>query len=230
MPIYQLDPEDPYLFPSPSIVEADEPACYGGDLSFERLITAYQLGFFPWFSPGSPILWWNPDPRFVVFPTELKVSKSMRPYFNQGKYRVAYDTHFEQVIEHCRDTYREGQDGSWIDDRILAAYLELHEQGFAHSVEVFNQQNELVGGLYGIALGKVFFGESMFAHARDASKFGFISLVQRLKSRGYELIDCQQETAHLTSLGGRAISRSDFIGILENIDSDSTERGHWVVE
>lgn len=227
MPIYQLDPDDPTLFPPAHLVEADRPACYGGDLSPERLLTAYQLGFFPWFNPDSPIYWWNPDPRFVIFPEQLKVAKSMRPYFNQNKYRVTYDQEFLRVIEACRDTPRWGQYGSWIDDRILPAYLELHQLGFAHSVEVWDQDDQLVGGLYGIALGKVFFGESMFAHARDASKFGFISLVRDLAERGYELIDCQQETAHLRSLGGEGISRARFVEILEKISPETTERGAW---
>ncbi|PHI19621.1 leucyl/phenylalanyl-tRNA--protein transferase [Lewinellaceae bacterium SD302] len=229
MALFQLNPEDPFSFPLPELVEKDEPACIGGDLSSERLITAYQFGYFPWFSPGSPLLWWNPDPRFVIFPEELKVAKSMRPYFNQKKYRVTYDTAFEEVIKNCRDTYREGQLGSWIDQRIITAYQELHRLGFAHSVEVWDQEDSLVGGLYGIAIGKVFFGESMFAHARDASKFGFISLVRRLKDQGYELIDCQQRTSHLASLGGRAISRNDFTKILEKITPETTERGPWTV-
>lgn len=153
----------------------------------------------------------------------------MRPYFNQRKYRVTYDTQFRAVIKNCRHTVRNGQHESWIDKRIVAAYLELHRLGFAHSVEVWNQKDELVGGLYGIALGKVFFGESMFAHARDASKFGFISLVRRLEERGYELIDCQQRTNHLASLGGRAIPRVEFVKILEKITQDTTEQGAWTV-
>lgn len=229
MPIYELDPDNPYLFPPANIVEPDSPACIGGDLSPERLITAYTQGYFPWFNPGQHILWWNPDPRFVLFPEKIKVSKSMRPYFNQQKYRVTYDQEFATVIHKCRKTPRHGQLGSWIDDRIRDAYIELHDLGFAHSVEVWNKENELVGGLYGLALGRIFFGESMFSLASNASKFGFISLVRRLTERGYELIDCQQETAHLKSLGGESISRKHFIKMLKKIEPDSTERGSWSV-
>lgn len=229
MPLYQLDPDDPFLFPPAAIVAPDQPACIGGDLSAQRLLAAYPQGYFPWFTPGDPILWWNPDPRFVIFPDRLKVAKSMRPYFNQGKYHVTYDQAFSTVIQHCQQTPRRGQLGSWIDNDIRTAYTELHELGFAHSVEVWTPENKLVGGLYGLALDKVFFGESMFAHATNASKFGFISLVQRLKDRGYEMIDCQQETNHLRSLGGESISRQLFVSVLDKINLEQTERGHWQV-
>lgn len=226
MSIYRLDPEQSTLFPDPHIVATDHPAAFGGDLSPQRLIAAYSQGYFPWYD-RPPILWWNPDPRFVLFPDKLKVSKSMRPYFNQQKYRVTYDENFAQVIRYCRETVRNDQAGSWIDDKIETAYLELHKLGFAHSVEVYNQAAQLVGGLYGIALGRVFYGESMFAHARDASKFGFISLVRRLQERGYNLIDCQQETAHLASLGGEGIARDHFIELLGQNDLSITEQGKW---
>lgn len=227
MPIFQLDPQEPELFPPAYLAEDDGPSAVGGDLSQLRLLAAYRQGFFPWYNNRSPILWWNPNPRFVLFPSQLKVSKSMRPYFNQQKYRVQFDTDFATVMNFCRDTPRQGQYGSWINNDITRAYNALHAAGYAHSVEVFDQQDRLVGGLYGIALGKVFFGESMFAHARDASKFGFISLVHRLTERGYRLIDCQQETPHLASLGGEGISRSAFMELLEPIDDEPTEVGHW---
>ena len=226
MSLYRLDPRFPELFPDPLRSNGDGPACFGGDLSPERLFAAYRLGFFPWFAEGEPILWWHPNPRFVLFPADLKVSKSMRPYFNQQKYRVTYDRQFQRVMEECRELYRPGQWGSWITDELIDGYVGLHALGIAHSVEVY-EEDELVGGLYGLALGKVFFGESMFFKRPNASKFGFISLVRRLGERGYRLIDCQQETKHLKSLGGRAIPRAEFVEQLALIGEEETERGPW---
>ena len=226
MPLYRLDPRFPELFPDPLRSNGDGPACFGGDLSPERLFAAYRLGFFPWFAEGEPILWWHPNPRFVLYPADLKVSKSMRPYFNQQKYRVTYDQQFQRVMEECRELYRPGQWGSWITDELIDGYVGLHALGIAHSVEVY-EGDELVGGLYGLALGRVFFGESMFFKRPNASKFGFISLVRRLAERGYRLIDCQQETKHLKSLGGRAIPRAEFVEQLALIGGEETERGAW---
>lgn len=226
MPLFRLDPRFPELFPDPEIVRHDGPACFGGDLTPERLFAAYRMGYFPWFSEGDPILWWHPDPRFVLYPDKLKVSKSMRPYFNQQKYTVRFDTDFRRVMEECRSTFRPGQWGSWITDDLVEGYVGLHEAGLAHCVEVY-EGDELVGGLYGLALGRVFFGESMFHHRPNASKFGFISLVRRLADRGYRVIDCQQETDHLTSLGGETISRTTFLEHLVDIDKEETEKGKW---
>ncbi|NJB86589.1 leucyl/phenylalanyl-tRNA--protein transferase [Lewinella marina] len=226
MSFYRLDPRFPELFPDPLRSNGEGPACFGGDLSPERLFSAYRLGYFPWFAEGEPILWWHPDPRFVLFPEELKVSKSMRPYFNQQKYRVTYDERFREVMEECRKIYRPEQRGSWITDDLIEGYVSLHRMGIAHSVEVY-EGDELVGGLYGLALGKVFFGESMYFKRPNASKFGFISLVKRLRERGYRLVDCQQETGHLKSLGARAIPRTAFIDHLAEIDAEDTERGKW---
>jgi leucyl/phenylalanyl-tRNA--protein transferase len=226
MPLYRLDPRFPELFPDPLRSNGDGPACFGGDLSPERLFNAYRLGYFPWFAEGEPILWWHPDPRFVLYPQDLKVSKSMRPYFNQQKYRVTYDTRFREVMQECRNLYRPGQWGSWITDELIDGYSQLHELGMAHSVEVY-EGDILVGGLYGLALGKVFFGESMFFKRPNASKFGFISLVRRLQERDYRLIDCQQETGHLRRMGGRAISRARFVEELADIGNEETERGSW---
>lgn len=226
MPLFRLDPRFPELFPDPEIVRRDGPACFGGDLTPERLFAAYRLGYFPWFSEGEPILWWHPDPRFVLFPEKLVVSKSMRPYFNQQKYTIRYDTAFRQVMKECQRTFRPGQWGSWITEDLIDNYVLLHEAGLAHSVEVYEGE-ELVGGLYGLALGRVFFGESMFHHRPNASKFGFISLVRRLTERGYRMIDCQQETGHLKSFGGESISRTSFIEHLADIEAEETERGTW---
>lgn len=226
MPLFRLDPRFPELFPDPLQTNGTGPACFGGDLSPERLFFAYQLGYFPWFSEGEPILWWHPDPRFVLFPDELKVSKSMRPYFNQGKYRVEYDGQFRRVMEECRNLYRPGQWGSWITEDLISGYVSLHERGLAHSVEVY-EEDELVGGLYGLALGTVFFGESMFFLKPNASKFGFISLVRRLLVEGYTMIDCQQETKHLKSLGGRSISRKKFLTLLGDGIDGKINAGKW---
>ena len=213
----------------PDVEESTEEGivAMGGDLSAERLILAYSKGIFPWYSSDkSPILWWSPDPRFVLFPENLIVSKSMRPYFNQNKFKVTWDQNFEDVIKNCQKIDREDQLGTWITSKMLAAYIQLHKKGYAHSVEVW-LDNELVGGLYGISLGKVFFGESMFAKVSNASKFGFISLVNQLKQKGFLLIDCQQETKHLESLGANAIKRKDFIDILNHNNIEETYIGSW---
>ena len=213
----------------PDVEESTEEGivAVGGDLSVERLILAYSKGIFPWYSSDrSPILWWSPDPRFVLFPENLIVSKSMRPYFNQNKFKVTWDQNFEDVIKNCQKIDREDQPGTWITSKMLAAYIQLHKKGYAHSVEVW-LDNELVGGLYGISLGKVFFGESMFAKVSNASKFGFISLVNQLKQKGFLLIDCQQETKHLESLGANAIKRKDFIDILNHNNIEETYIGSW---
>jgi len=213
----------------PDVEESTEEGivAVGGDLSVERLILAYSRGIFPWYSSDkSPILWWSPDPRFVLFPENLIVSKSMRPYFNQNKFKVTWDQNFEDVIKNCQKIDREDQLGTWITNKMLAAYIQLHKKGYAHSVEVW-MGNELVGGLYGISLGKVFFGESMFAKVSNASKFGFISLVNQLKQKGFLLIDCQQETKHLESLGANAIKRKDFIDILNHNNIEETYIGSW---
>ena len=215
MPAVWLSPTEIY-FPNPRFFDTPDVVAVGGDLSPERLRLAYQLGIFPWYNYGEePILWWSPDPRMVLFPDELKIAKSMRPYFNQNKFTVTYDTDFEGVMRACMQNQRKGQEGgSWIHDELIEAYVQLHEWGYAHSVEVW-QDDEMVGGLYGVSVGCIFFGESMFTKVPNASKFGFITFVQKLKSEGFQLIDCQQETVHLTSLGGRTIPREEFYNILE---------------
>jgi len=225
MPIFALS--DELIFPDPKLAE-DGLLAVGGDLSAERLILAYKMGIFPWYNPGDPILWWSPDPRFVLFPDELKVSKSMRPYFNQKKYRVSFDQEFERVISHCAEVDRKGQNepGTWITSDMAKAYLLLHRMGVAHSVEVW-QEDRLVGGLYGIAIGQIFYGESMFSLSPNASKFGFITLVKRLRELGYSLIDCQQETGHLNSLGAKGISQHQFLQLLESNLSEPTQLGRW---
>ena len=175
----------------------------GGDLSTARLLEAYRNGIFPWFNPDDPILWWSPDPRFVLFPEELRVTKSMRPYFNQEKFQLTCDREFVAVMKACGEVPRKGQTGgTWISKAMIEAYTTLHHLGYAHSVEVW-EEGQLVGGLYGIGLGRCFFGESMFTTVSNASKFGFISLVRKLEEQGYWLVDCQQQTRHLASNGSQ---------------------------
>jgi leucyl/phenylalanyl-tRNA---protein transferase len=205
-------------FPDPERSQSKDVIAAGGDLSPERLLEAYRRGIFPWYNEGEPILWWSPDPRMVLLPDDLKVSKSMRPLFNQQKFKVTYNADFKQVMTYCRENDRKGQLGdSWINDEMIAAYSTLNEWGYAHSVEVW-EDDVLVGGLYGIAIGQIFFGESMFTKVSNASKYGFISLVEELKKQNFQLIDCQQETGHLTSLGGKMISRSAFMKYVKNND------------
>ncbi len=223
MSFYWLNEE--LRFPHPSYANEDGILAVGGDLSPERLILAYQHGIFPWYNPDDPIIWWAPDPRFVLFPDELKVSKSMRPYFNQQKFQVTADRVFRQVITLCQQNERKGQEGgTWITEEMLDAYCILHELGIAHSIEVWDN-GELVGGLYGVSLGKIFYGESMFTKVSNASKFGFISLVKKLIEWDYQLIDCQQATNHLGSLGARSISRDKFMRLMEkNINVPTTTK------
>ncbi|MEX6503830.1 leucyl/phenylalanyl-tRNA--protein transferase [Pseudomonas zhanjiangensis] len=186
----------------------------GGDLSAERLIRAYRHGCFPWYQQGQPILWWSPDPRTVLLPSELHVSRSLRKVLRQQYYQVSFDQAFAEVIKACAEP-RAYADGTWITEGMQSAYLELHRRGHAHSVEVWHA-GKLVGGLYGLAFGQLFFGESMFSRADNASKVGFVSLVEHLAAWGFVLIDCQMPTQHLHSLGARAISRSQFSDYLRD--------------
>lgn len=198
-------------FPHHSEASADGLLAVGGDLSSERIIHAYSNGIFPWFEKEEPILWWSPDPRFVIVPKELKVSKSMKQLFRQKKFRVTKNKAFRDVISACSEAKRKGQDGTWITKNMIEAYINLHKLGYAISVEVWDNK-ALVGGLYGIDLGnKVFCGESMFTTKSNASKYGFIQFVQ---NSDYKLIDCQLHTNHLESLGGKHIPRQDFLKYL----------------
>ena len=185
----------------------------GGDLSTERLLLAYNSGIFPWFEDGEPITWWSPDPRMVLFLEDLKVSKSMRNILNRNIFKITFNQNFREVIANCQAIKREGQNGTWITDDMIAAYCRLHELGHAKSIEVW-QDNELVGGLYGIDLGHIFCGESMFSKVPNASKVAFIHLVNYLKEHNYLLLDCQVYTEHLESLGAVEIDREDFMQIL----------------
>lgn len=187
--------------------------CAGGDLSPARLLEAYRHGIFPWFSEGDPILWWSPDPRMVLFPEELRISHSLRKTLARGAYETRVDTAFRSVIEACAEP-RDAKGGTWIVPEMVDAYTRLHALGIAHSVESWSG-DALAGGLYGVALGKVFFGESMFARAADASKVALARLAERLREKGFRVIDCQQATAHLASLGAREIPRKAFAQLLQ---------------
>jgi leucyl/phenylalanyl-tRNA--protein transferase len=208
--IFRLDKR--IVFPDPSLAEEDGLLAVGGDLSSNRLLLAYQNGIFPWYSDDTPILWYSPHERFVLFPNELKISKSMRQVFRSGRFRVTYNQSFEDVIDACSSVYRKGQGGTWITADMKNAYIRLHHEGHAHSVEVWENE-ELVGGLYGVRVGKVFCGESMFSKVSNASKVALISLSN---TGNYKLIDCQVYTEHLESMGARMISRGEYLRILQN--------------
>lgn len=212
----------------PSVEDADEHGilAIGGDLSPERLLLAYRSGIFPWFSEDEPILWWSPNPRFILYPSKLKVSKSMKQVLRKDTFTVTLDQSFREVMCHCKVIRRQGQKGTWITEEMLDAYCQLHTLGYAHSVEVW-QGDELVGGLYGVSLGHCFFGESMFAKVSNASKAGFITLVKKLEESGFQLIDCQVHTNHLESLGAEAIPRARFIRELQQSLSFPTLQGNW---
>ena len=217
MPISFLD--DSLWFPPVEDALDDGLLAVGGDLSVERLLLAYHSGIFPWFNEDELPMWWSPDPRFVLFPEQLKVSKSMRQVMTRGDFEFRIDTAFEDVIYYCSRVYREGQGGTWIGDDVIAAYINLHKLGYAHSAEAW-YNGELVGGLYGVLLGRVFFGESMFSLRSNASKFAFIKWVDFLKLHGVLIIDCQVYTEHLESLGAGMVSRAQFIEILKENSKD----------
>jgi leucyl/phenylalanyl-tRNA---protein transferase len=203
-------------FPPVELANPDGLLAVGGDLSPERLLDAYRNGIFPWYSANEPILWWSPDPRMVLFPHKLKISKSMKQLLRQDRFKVTFNEDFETVVQNCAEIKRSGQDDTWITEEMQAAYIKLHHLNIARSVEVWDD-GELVGGLYGLYLKEksVFCGESMFAKASNASKFGFIKWVEYLRTLGVKLIDCQVYTAHLESLGAEEISRENFLSYLK---------------
>jgi leucyl/phenylalanyl-tRNA--protein transferase len=201
-------------FPPIDDSSAEGIVAIGGDLSPERLLLAYRSGIFPWFEDDEPILWWSPPERMVLFFDELKVSKSMRNIINRGFFRITFNTAFKDVITNCRDIKRDGQPGTWITEDMTEAYCRLHEMGIAKSVEVW-QGDDLVGGLYGVDLGHIFCGESMFSKVSNASKIAFIALAKQLELANYRLLDCQVHNEHLESLGAREIDREDFLEILK---------------
>jgi leucyl/phenylalanyl-tRNA--protein transferase len=211
MPVYLLD--ETLWFPPLEEAMPDGLLAAGGDLSAERLLLAYQSGIFPWYNEEDIPLWWSPDPRFVLFPANLKVSKSMKQVLKKGEFEFRMNTAFANVIANCSQSERKDQPGTWISKDIIDAYTQLHELGYAYSAEAW-QGETLVGGLYGVLLGNIFFGESMFSKVSNASKFAFIKWVELLKANGIKLIDCQVHTGHLESMGAEMISREAFVEIL----------------
>ncbi|MGD0886635.1 MAG: leucyl/phenylalanyl-tRNA--protein transferase [Thermodesulfovibrionales bacterium] len=225
MPVFQLNTD--ISFPPPEFAEKDGLLAVGGDLSEERLLRAYSMGIFPWYSENLPILWWSPDPRLVLLPEQLVVSRSLRQAIKRGNFTITLDDAFEQVIAKCAAVLRKEDEGTWITDEMIHAYIRLHDSGFAHSVESW-YDGELSGGLYGISLGKAFFGESMFSVVSDASKVAFVRLVQQLKEWGFTLIDCQVTTSHLLSFGAQEIPRRRFLEMLKQSLQEPTRLGKWV--
>ncbi len=214
IPWLEIDTPFPPL--EKALVEPNGLLAAGGDLSPERLLTAYGAGIFPWFNEGEPILWWSPDPRMVLFPDKLKISRSLAKRLKKTDYEVRFDTSFREVMLACAGIGRPKQNGTWITRTIIDSYCKLHELGFAHSAETWID-GKLAGGLYGVAIGKMFYGESMFHHVTDASKIAFVHLVQHLQQQGFGMIDCQMKTAHLASLGAHELSRSDFLLMLKDL-------------
>lgn len=210
MPIYRLSND--LVFPDPSLSEQDGLLAIDGDLTPERLLLAYSKGIFPWFSDEEPILWWSPDPRFIVYPKDIKISHSMKQTLKKKRFRISFDTCFRDVISSCSNIRKDT--GTWITNEMIEAYCKLHELGFAHSVETF-YGDKLVGGLYGISIGKCFFGESMFSTMDNSSKVAFITLSKVLAEKDFNLIDCQVHTNHLESLGGVFISRKNFLSLFK---------------
>ena len=212
-----------------ALIEPNGLLCAGGDLSAQRLLLAYRQGIFPWYSAGEPILWWSPDPRMVLVPSEFKISRSLQRTLRAGTYQIQLDSNFPAVMRFCAQTPRNGQVGTWITAEIQEAYGKLHKLGFAHSVETW-MNGKLVGGLYGLAIGKMFYGESMFSHATDASKLALAHLTRFLTEQGFGLIDCQMNTPHLASLGAREIPRSEFITQLLALTAVLPLNGRWPID
>ncbi len=224
MPIFRLTKA--LLFPPCHYAEPDGLLAIGGDLSPERLLLAYQLGIFPWYSEHTPILWWSPDPRLVLFPHELRISKSLHRVIKKDVFRVTVDQSFRQVIEQCAEIRRGQGEGTWILPEMLDAYCLLHRLGYAHSIESWFE-GELVGGLYGVAIGRIFFGESMFTKKTDASKVAFVYLVKMLQRWHFQLIDCQVSTRHLKNFGAREIPRNDFLARLSSAIKSPVKLDIW---
>ncbi len=227
MPLFRLS-ED-LVFPPPQFALEDGLLAVGGDLSVDRLLLAYQTGIFPWYSEGDPLLWWSPDPRMVLFPEELHVSRRLQRVLKKGEFEITLDTAFDRVIHACGEIRGPGRDGTWITPDMEEAYCALHEAGYAHSVEAW-KDGDLAGGLYGVSLGACFFGESMFTHVPNASKAAFARFVQQLTAWDFSLIDCQMHTPHLARFGAREIPRKRFLGLLREGLNAKTRKERWRFE
>ncbi|MEM6992310.1 MAG: leucyl/phenylalanyl-tRNA--protein transferase [Myxococcota bacterium] len=227
MPVYALN--DELVFPHPSLATEEGLLAVGGDLSPERMLLAYANGIFPWYSEGRPLMWWCPRPRLVLRPSELRVGRTLRKNIKRRRYRVTLDRAFSRVMAACATVPRPDQDGTWITKDLTAAFVELHRRGLAHSVEAW-EGDELVGGLYGLSLGRVFFGESMFARRPDASKVAFVHLVRQLAAWDFDMVDCQVVTDHLVRFGATSIPLEDFLARLEVGLAAPTRRGRWSLE
>ncbi len=224
MPVFLLS--DTIEFPPPHLASKDGLLAVGGDLSQKRLLLAYRMGIFPWFSNNEPILWWSPDPRLVLYPHEIKISKTLKKIIKKEVFKVTMDLAFNEVINQCAQIRLKKNQGTWIIEDIIEAYCRLHESGFAHSVEVW-RQGELAGGLYGVSLGKCFFGESMFTRINNASNIALVKLVKYLKKLSFDLIDCQVTTGHLIRFGAREIPRKLFLEQLEKSLKAPSIKGKW---
>lgn len=226
MPVFALS--EAVVFPPPQLASPEGLLAVGGDLAVDRLLLAYRSGIFPWYADDQPILWWSPDPRLVLYPREIHIPHRLRRTVNSEKFRITMDRAFEQVIVKCATVPRKREKGTWIVGEMIQAYCRLHEAGFAHSLEAW-ENRQLVGGLYGVSLGGCFFGESMFATCRDASKVAFVTLVAYALRHGFSMIDCQVPTGHLERFGARKVPRKQFLKGLEKALKHPTHRGKWDV-
>jgi len=224
MPVFLLSNE--LTFPQPHLATPEGLLAVGGDLGQERLLLAYQNGIFPWYSEGEPILWWSSDPRLVLYPAEIHISRRLNRIIRQKSFKITFDQAFESVISACARVRMQNGEGTWIVDEIIRAYCRLHMTGFAHSVEAW-ENGQLAGGLYGVSLGRTFFGESMFTRVSNASSVAFVTLVKYLHSMSFKLIDCQVTTAHLMRFGAREINREQFLSELYRSLDKSTLKGRW---
>jgi len=215
-----------YIFPDPRDSSNEGLVAFGGDLDPNRVLSAYKMGIFPWYSNGDPILWWSPDPRFVLYPEDLKISRSLKKTLKKDIFKIKIDTNFSEVIRNCGTVKRKDQEGTWILPEIIEVFTKLHEKGFAHSIEVY-KEDKLVGGLYGLSLGAAFFGESMFSKVSDASKVALVKLVEISKKFGFDFIDCQVPSEHLKRMGAIEISRDRFLDELEIALQKPGKIGKW---
>jgi leucyl/phenylalanyl-tRNA--protein transferase len=224
MPVFLLS--DKIEFPPPYLASKAGLLAVGGDLSRERLLLAYRMGIFPWYSDGEPLLWWSPDPRLVLYPEEIRISKTLKKIIKQDKFHLTIDTAFDQVVNACAQIRIDKNEGTWIVQEMIDAYCRLHDAGFAHSVEAW-YQGELAGGIYGVSLGKCFFGESMFSRISNASNITLVKLVEYLKTLSFDMLDCQITTEHLIRFGAREIQRDVFLKQLEQSLEATTRQGRW---